>query len=329
MQPFKFTNVSDAASAIKAASSNTNSRFIAGGTNLLDLMKEGIVNPTELIDISHLNLAQIKATGSGISIGSLAKNTETANHPLVRRDYPLLTQAILSGASAQIRNMATNGGNIMQRTRCPYFYEVTVSCNKREPGSGCSSREGMNRRHSIFGYSDMCAAVHPSDMCVALAALDATVNILGPDGKARSITFTDFHRLPGDTPELDNELKHGELITSIDIPRNKFAANSYYLKVGDRASFSFAIISVGAALEMNGNIISAVRLAMGGVAPKPWRAFDAEKFLTGKPATQENFKAAAALEMKTAKPLEHNGFKVELGKRSIVLALRRAIGAKG
>lgn len=324
MRAFKFTPSSELEAAVKAVKANSQAKFIAGGTNLIDLMKEGVESPSELVDISRLNLSQIRSTSTGISIGALAKNSDTANHPLVRRDFPMLTQAILSGATAQIRNMATNGGNIAQRTRCPYFYEVSVNCNKRRPGSGCSSLEGYNRSHSIFGFSDKCAAVNPSDMSVALAALDASVNVRGADGKTRVIPFTDFHRLPGDTPQRDNNLEHGELITSIEIPKSNFAPHSYYLKVGDRASHSFALVSVAAALELDGGKIKQVRIAMGGVAPKPWRAFDAEKFLAGKTPSEENFSAAADAEMKAAIPLEHNGFKIELGKRAIVLALKRA-----
>lgn len=328
MRPFKFTQAKETGVAVQVVAANPDAKFIAGGTNILDLMREGVANPTELVDISRLTLSQIRSTATGISIGALARNSDTANHPLVRRDFPLLTQAILSGATAQIRNMATNGGNIVQRTRCPYFYEVSVNCNKRRPGSGCSSLEGINRNHSIFGYSDKCAAVNPSDMSVALAALEATVNVQGAGGKTRAIPFAEFHRLPGDTPERDNTLQHGELITSIDIPKNNYAASSYYLKIGDRASYSFALVSVAAALELNGNVIKKVRIAMGGVAPKPWRALEAEKLLSGKAPTEENFRAAADAEMKAAMPLEHNGFKVELGKRAIVLALKRAAGGK-
>ncbi|MGH9818886.1 MAG: FAD binding domain-containing protein [Pyrinomonadaceae bacterium] len=328
MQPFKFTQAADAGTAIQAALANGGARFVAGGTNIIDLMKEGVENPSELIDVTRLNLAQVRTTAGGISIGALAKNTDTANHPLVRRDYPLLTQAILAGASAQIRNMATNGGNLMQRTRCSYFYDVSMPCNKRAPGSGCGAMEGVNRTHAIFGWSDKCVAVHPSDMAVALAALDAVVNVQGAGGKSRAVPFADFHRLPGDSPEKDNTLERGELITSIDIPKNNFAGNSYYLKVRDRASYAFALVSVAAAIELGGGKIKQARLAMGGVAHKPWRAFEAEKYLMGKAATGENFAAAADLEMRDAKTLEHNKFKVELGRRSIVLALRKAANMK-
>jgi xanthine dehydrogenase YagS FAD-binding subunit len=324
MQPFKYTRAADAGVAVRAVSANGGAMFVAGGTNVLDLMKEGVESPSELVDVTRLNLTQIRSTAAGISIGALAKNTDTANHPLVRRDYPLLTQAILAGASAQIRNMATNGGNILQRTRCSYFYDVSMPCNKREPGSGCGAMEGINRTHAIFGWSEKCIAVHPSDMAVALAALDAVVNVQGADGKTRTIPFADFHRLPGDSPEKDNNLQHGELITSIEIPKSNFAGNSYYLKVRDRASYAFALVSVAAALELNGGKIKQVRIAMGGVAHKPWRALEAEKFLAGKAPTEENFAAGAETEMKAAKPLEHNKFKVELGKRAIMLALTRA-----
>jgi len=315
--------------AVKAVSAaGDDAKFIAGGTNILDLMKEGVESPTQLIDISRLNLTQIRSTTTGISIGALAKNTDTANHPLVRQGYPLLTQAILAGASAQIRNMATNGGNLLQRTRCPYFYDVSMPCNKRQPGSGCGAIEGINRNHAIFGWSDKCIAVHPSDMCIALAALDAVVKVQGADGKERSVPFAEFHRLPGDSPEKDNNLQHGELVTAIEIPKSNFAANSYYLKVRDRASYAFALVSVAAALDLNGNTIKQARIAMGGVAHKPWRATEAEKLLVGKAASEENFAAAAEAEMKAAKPFEHNKFKVELGERAIVHALRRAANLK-
>jgi xanthine dehydrogenase YagS FAD-binding subunit len=289
-------------------------------------MKEGVENPSELVDVSRLALTQIRASGGGVSIGALAKNTDTANHLLIRQNYPLLTQAILAGASAQIRNMATNGGNLLQRTRCAYFYDVAMPCNKREPGTGCGALEGINRMHAIFGWSDKCVAVYPSDMSIALAALDAVVKVRGADGKERSIPFLDFHRLPGENPEKDNNLQHGELITAIELPKSGFAAKSHYLKVRDRASYAFALVSVAAALEVAaGDKIKQARIALGGVAHKPWRATEAEKFLAGKTATEENFRLAAEAEMRNAKPLEHNKFKVELGRRAIVRALKRAM----
>ncbi|GAB3705731.1 xanthine dehydrogenase family protein subunit M [Spirosoma flavus] len=330
MRPFTYTRAKDATSAIKLLTENPNAKFLAGGTNLLDLMKEDVERPNALIDISELGLSDIKTVTSGtnkggLSIGGLGKNTDAANHPLVRQNYPLLTQAILAGASGQLRNMATNGGNLLQRTRCPYFYEVSMPCNKRQSGSGCGAKEGINRMHAIFGWSEQCVAVYPSDMAVALAALDAVVKVRNTNGQERNIPIADFHRLPGDQPEKDTNLQHGELITSIELPQNRFADKSYYLKVRDRASYAFALVSVAAALDMDGNKIRQARIAMGGVAHKPWRALKAEQMLVGKEATEANFKLAANAEMADAKPLEHNKFKVELGNRSIVLALQMAM----
>jgi xanthine dehydrogenase YagS FAD-binding subunit len=327
MRPFKYVRAETPADAIRIVAASPQSKFLGGGTNLLDLMKEDVERPTQLVDVNRLDLAKIEETKSGVRIGALAHNADTANHPLVRKNYPLLTQAILAGASAQLRNMATNGGNVLQRTRCPYFYDVATPCNKREPGSGCGAREGLNRMHAIFGWSEKCVAVHPSDMAVALAALDASVNVRGADGKTRAIPFAQFHRLPGDTPEVDTTLAHGELIESIDIPKSGLAAKSYYLKVRDRASYAFALVSVAAALETKGDTIREARVALGGVAHKPWRALEAEKALAGKPATEASFLAAAEAEMRAAKPLAHNAYKVELGKRAIVRALLRANGA--
>jgi len=328
MRPFKYERASDAATATKAVSANSSAKFLAGGTNILDLMKEDVERPTALVDITRLSLSQIKNANGGVSLGALAKNTDTANHPIVRQNFPLLSMAILAGASGQIRNMATNGGNLLQRTRCSYFYDVAMKCNKREPGTGCDALEGLNRMHAIFGWSEKCVAVYPSDMAVALAALDATVKVQDASGKTRTINFGDFHRLPENSPEKDTNLMNGELITSIEIPKNNFANKSYYLKVRDRASYAFALVSVAAALEMDGNKIKNVRVAMGGVAHKPWRAMEAEKMLVGKEATEANFKLAAEAEMKNAKPLEHNKFKVELGKRAIVRALSMAMNGK-
>lgn len=335
MRPFTYSRAKDPSSAIQMLAQNPNARFLAGGTNLLDLMKEDVERPNTLIDISELGLSDIRTLTAGtnqggISLGSLSKNTDTANHPLVRQHYPLVTQAILAGASGQLRNMATNGGNLLQRTRCPYFYEVAMPCNKREPGTGCGALEGINRMHAIFGWSEQCVAVYPSDMAVALAALDAVVNVRNVSGQERSIPMTDFHRLPGDQPAKDTNLTHGELITAIELPKNRFAGKSYYLKVRDRASYAFALVSVAAALEMDGpdgsgNRIKQVRIALGGVAHKPWRALKAEQMLVGKEATEANFKLAASTEMADAKPLAHNAFKVELGNRAIVLALTMAM----
>ncbi|CAN5445279.1 xanthine dehydrogenase family protein subunit M [soil metagenome] len=329
MQPFKFTRSTDAASAVKAAAANPDSRFVAGGSNIVDLMRECVERPSELVDISRLAMSQIKpAAGGGVSLGALARNTDTANHPLIRQGYPLLSQAILSGASAQIRNMATNGGNVMQRVRCPYFYDITRPCNRREPGSECSAITGMNRNHAIFAWTEKCVAVNPSDMCVALVALDAVLKIQSPGGKERSLPLKDLHHLPGDVPGKEFGLAHDELITSIELAKSNFAANSYYLKVRDRSSFAFALVSVAVGLEMSGQTIKRASVALGGVAHKPWRAPEAEAVLTGKAATEVNFKLAAEVAMKNAMPLEHNEFKVELGKRAIVLALKRALNGK-
>ena len=330
MRPFKYTKANNAGAAVQSVTQNANSQFLAGGTNLIDLMKEDVARPVELVDITRLNLTQIRivsdrAGRGNLLIGALAKNSDTANHPLVRQTYPLLTQAILAGASGQIRNMATNGGNLNQRTRCPYFYDTAMPCNKREPKSGCGALEGINRNHAIFGWSEQCVAVYPSDMAIALAALDARVKVQSAKGIERTIAFTDYHRLPGDTPEKDNNLNQGELVTAIELPKNNFADHSHYLKVRDRSSYAFALVSIAAALEMDGNQIKQARVAMGGVSHKPWRASAAEKFLAGKEATEANFQAAAAAEMKNAKPLEHNLFKVELGKRMIVRALIQAM----
>src|SRR4028119_561644 len=255
MKSFKYTEVTDAGGAVRAVTANTSTKFLAGGTNLIDLMKEYVERPNELVDITRLNLTQIKSAKGGISIGALAKNTDTANHPLVRQNYPLLSQAILAGASAQLRNMATNGGNLMQRTRCQYFYDIAMPCNKREPGTGCGALEGINRIHAIFGWREEGVATYPGDMANALYALDAVVRIRGARGQERTIPLEAFYRLPGTTPDKDNNLQHGELIVAIEMPKNNFANKSYYLKVRDRASYAFALLAVAAALETSGNTI--------------------------------------------------------------------------
>ena len=275
-------------------------KIIAGGTNLVDLMKRGVTAPDKLVDINHLPLKNITATPNGLYIGALALNSVVSEDKLVAEKQPLLAMALKSGASPQLRNMATVGGNMMQRTRCGYFYDTAMPCNKRVPGSGCGAYEGVNRMHAIFGASSQCIAVHPSDMCVALAALDAVVVIAGKKGEHR-VPFTEFHRLPGDHPEADNNLAAGELIIGVEIPDNNLAKNSYYLKVRDRQSYAFALISVAAALDIKNGIIQNARLAMGGVAHKPWRLFDAEKALVGKKASEESFQQAAQLAMQGAK----------------------------
>jgi xanthine dehydrogenase YagS FAD-binding subunit len=324
MRPFNYVRAADPSSAVQAVAANPQAKFLAGGTNLLDLMKVDVERPSELVDLTRLDLKEIKQAGGGVSIGALATNTETANHPLIRQNYPLLTMAIVAGASAQLRNMATNGGNLLQRTRCPYFYDTAMPCNKREPGTGCGAREGLNRMHAIFGWSEKCVATYPGDMANALYALEAVVRIRGAGGRERTIPVSDFHRLPGDTPEKDNNLQHGELIVAIELPKSNFAKNSYYLKVRDRASYAFALVAVAAALELEGDRIRQARVVLGGVAHKPWRSREAEAVLAGKRASEESFRQAAEAALQNAKPLTQNAYKVELGKRAIVRALLRA-----
>ena len=324
MRPFKYTPASEPTAAAGAVSANPHAKFLAGGTNLLDLMKEDVERPDELVDLTRLKLTEIKRTRDGVSIGALATNTDTANHPLIRRDYPLLTQAIVAGASGQLRNMATNGGNLLQRTRCQYFYDTAMPCNKREPGTGCGAREGLNRIHAILGWSEKCVATYPGDMANALYALEAVVRVRGASGRERTIPIEEFHRLPGDTPERDTNLEHGELIEAIELPRSNFAKNSYYLKVRDRASYAFALVAVAAALELERGTIRQARIVLGSVAHKPWRSHEAEAALSGQPASEESFRTAAEAALKDAKPLTHNGYKVELGKRAVVRALMRA-----
>jgi xanthine dehydrogenase YagS FAD-binding subunit len=324
MRPFRYTRADEVSAAVGAVAANPHARFLAGGTNLLDLMKEDVERPDELVDLTRLKLTEIKRTRDGVSIGALATNTDTANHPLIRRNYPLLSQAIVAGASGQLRNMATNGGNLLQRTRCQYFYDTALPCNKREPGTGCGAREGINRMHAILGWSEQCVATYPGDMANALYALEAVVRVRGASGRQRTIPIEEFHRLPGDTPERDTNLEHGELIEAIELPRSKFAKNSYYLKVRDRASYAFALVAVAAALELERGTIRQARIVLGGVAHKPWRSREAEAALSGQPASEESFRTAAEAALKDAKPLAHNGYKVELGKRAVVRALMRA-----
>jgi xanthine dehydrogenase YagS FAD-binding subunit len=328
---FTYSSATDTSSALKlfSESPDRNARFLAGGTNLIDLMREGIEQPRSIVDITRLPLAEVQELPNGdLRVGAMVRNSHLAAHTLVRKKYPLLSQAILMGASAQLRNMATTGGNLMQRTRCYYFYDGAAACNKRVPGSGCDAMEGFNRIHAMLGASPHCIATHPSDMCVALAALDASVNITGPSGERR-IAFTDFHRLPGDNPERDTNLEPGELITSIDLPASSANLHSTYRKVRDRASYAFALVSVAAALKVDGSTIREIRLALGGVSHKPWRASVAEHFLLGKSPTADNFVAAAAAELAPAIPRKHNAFKIELAKRTITLVLSELAGDEG
>jgi xanthine dehydrogenase YagS FAD-binding subunit len=328
VNPFDYTRVTEVAEAVAAISSDASARFIAGGTNLLDLMKERVERPGRLVDITHLPLGKIEVTPSGgLRLGALATNTDVAYHAVVERRYPLLSKAILAGASAQLRNMASVGGNLLQRTRCMYFYDGAAPCNKRAPSTGCSAIEGVNRAHAILGTSEHCIATHPSDLCVALAALDAVVHVTGPGGE-RSIPFGELHRLPGDTPEIDTTLRRDELILAVEIPPEGFAAHHAYVKVRERASYAFALVSVAAVLRFAEGSIVEARIALGGVAHKPWRDGQVEALLHGRPATRENFWIAAEAMLRGARGFGHNDFKIELAKRGVVRALVQAAGAE-
>jgi xanthine dehydrogenase YagS FAD-binding subunit len=321
---FSYTRAADVPSAVQAVTADPRAVFIAGGTNLIDLMKENVSRPAHLVDITRLPLNRIEELpDGGLRLGALVTNADTAYNATVERRYPILSRAILAGASAQLRNMATNGGNLLQRTRCYYFYDTVTPCNKRDAGAGCSAIKGFNRIHAILGTSDHCIAVHPSDMCVALAALEAVVRVTGGDGD-RTIPFADFHRLPGDTPQVDTNLRPGEIITSIDLPRKGFADHYAYLKVRDRTSYAFALVSVAAALEMDGETITDTRLALGGVAHKPWRNVDAEAMLNGIKATKDHFEAVGEAITRGAQGFGHNTFKIELVRRAVVRALQHA-----
>jgi xanthine dehydrogenase YagS FAD-binding subunit len=331
MNPFTYKRATEQAEAVREIAASGNAKFLAGGTNLIDLMKMNVQQPDELIDINRLALKKIEQMPTSLRIGALTSNSEVASNKLVRANFPVLSEALLAGASPQLRNMATVGGNLLQRTRCYYFMDTAFPCNKRVPGSGCPAIPGFNRIHAILGASDKCIATHPSDMCVALAALDAVIRVEGPRG-AREIPMVDFHRLPGDTPEVDTNLQPDELIVAVDLPSSAFAKRSGYLKVRDRAQYAFALVSVAAALDVKNGKIATARLALGGVAHKPWRALDAEKVLTGAPANAQTFKAAAEAAVSGAVPQKHNAFKVELARRAVVrilndVASRKAGGA--
>ena len=320
MIPFAYARAADAPDAVRRGAED-GAKFLGGGTNLVDLMREDVEHPLTLVDVTGLPGAIEETEDGGLLIGAAAKNTAVAEHRAVRTRYPALARAIVSGASGQIRNMATVGGNLLQRTRCAYFYDGDGSrCNKRDPGTGCDAIEGLNRNHAVLGTSESCIATHPSDMCVALAAFGAVVHLEGVDGK-RTVPLVDFHDLPGDHPEVETVLEPGELITAVELPPLPMARRSTYRKVRDRASYAFALVSVAGALELEGGAVKDVRLALGGVAPKPWRAWKAEEALRGKPATGESFRAAAEAELADARPLRDNGFKVELARRTIVAVL--------
>jgi xanthine dehydrogenase YagS FAD-binding subunit len=324
VRSFSYTRAADVGGAVGELAAYARAKLIAGGTNLVDLMKYDVERPARLVDITRLSLKKIEdLDGGGLRLGALVTNTETAYDGRVLERYPLLSSAILSGATPQLRNAATDGGNLMQRTRCYYFYDVATPCNKREPGTGCGALEGFNRMHAILGASEHCIATHPSDMAVALAALEAVIQVEGPNGP-RAIPFAEFHRLPGDTPQVDNNLRADEIITSIDLPAKEFSENYTYLKLRDRASYAFALVSVAAALEMDGDTIKEARVALGGVAHKPWRDVEAEEMLKGQAAGGEDFREVAEFILRDARGYGHNTFKIELAKRAIPRALRQA-----
>jgi xanthine dehydrogenase YagS FAD-binding subunit len=321
MNPFRYERATDASSAVAALTQAPTGAFLGGGTNLVDLMKLGVAEPDLLVDVSRLPYNRIELlSDGGVRIGAAVRNSELAADRTIRMRYPMLAQALLSGASGQLRNLATTGGNLLQRTRCVYFQDVSKPCNKRVPGSGCPAREGYHRDLAILGASEACIATHPSDMAVALVALDAVVRVLGANGE-RTIPLVDFHRLPGNEPQRDTVLEHGELITAVDLPQLPFATRSRYRKVRDRASYAFALVSVAAALAVAGSVVQDVRIALGGVAPVPWRAWRAEAELRGKPATEEMFRHAADAELAGAQPLPGNAFKVPLARNTLVRML--------
>jgi xanthine dehydrogenase YagS FAD-binding subunit len=324
MNNFEFSRATDVADAVRQIAAAPQARFIAGGTNLIDLMKYDVERPWRLIDISNLPLKGIEETaGGGLRIGALVPNTDLAYHPLIEKRYPIVSHAILAGASQQLRNMASTGGNLVQRTRCFYFYDVATPCNKRTPGSGCSAIAGINRINGILGTSESCIATHPSDLCVALAALEATVHVSGPAG-SRTIAIGDFHRLPGNTPHIDNNLARDEIITAIELPAKGFAANHSYLKIRDRLSYAFALVSVAAALDLQDGRIAEARVAVGGVAHKPWRIPEAEAALRGQAPGAAAFAQAADILLRGAKGFSHNAFKIELARRAVVRTLTQA-----
>ena len=321
MKPYHYEQARDIPGAVAALAEQPNAKYLAGGTNLVDLMKLEIMTPDVLVDVRRLTSDRIEETeDGGVRIGAAVTNSDLAADRTIRSRYPVLSQALLSGASGQLRNLATTGGNLLQRTRCVYFYDTTTPCNKREPGSGCSAIEGHNKDHAILGASEHCVATHPSDMAVAMTALEAFVNVHGPDGERR-IPIEDLHRLPGDEPERDTTLEHGELITAVNLPPLDFAYNSKYRKVRERASYAFALVSVAAALDVEDGVVRDVRLALGGVAHKPWRATKAEEALRGEPAGEENFRTAAEIELEDARPLRENAFKVPLARNVITRTL--------
>jgi len=322
MTPFAYERASDASAAVARVAGHPNAAFLGGGTNLVDHMRLGVAHPDLLVDVTRLPFSKIESLrDGGIRVGAGVRNSDLAVNKTVRERYPVLSQALLAGASGQLRNLATTGGNLLQRTRCAYFQDVTTPCNKRNPGTGCSALEGHNRDHAILGASEHCVAVHPSDMAVALAALDATVMVLGRQGERR-IPIADFYRLPGNAPERDTVLERGDLIVAVELPALPIAANSVYYKVRDRASYAFALISVAVALQVRDGRVADVRIALGGVAHKPWRALRAEAALRGASATEESFGRAADAELADARGLQHNAFKIPLARNTLRMVLR-------
>jgi xanthine dehydrogenase YagS FAD-binding subunit len=322
VRPFRYDRAGDISGAVATLASEPAGVFLAGGTNLVDLMKLGVMEPDVLVDVRRLTSAAIEdLPGGGLRIGAAVTNSDLAADRRVRSRWPVLSQALLSGASGQLRNFATTGGNLLQRTRCVYFYDTTTPCNKREPGTGCSALEGCNKDHAILGASGHCVATHPSDMAVAMAALDAVVRTQGPGGE-REIPLTELHRLPGQEPQRDTTLEHAELITAVDLPPLGFSSNSRYRKVRERASYAFALVSVAAVLQVQDGVVRDVRIALGGVAHQPWRARKAEDALRGRPAREESFRAAAEAELAGAAPLRENAYKVPLARNLMIRTLR-------
>jgi xanthine dehydrogenase YagS FAD-binding subunit len=315
-----YARTADVASAVATVNGNPEAAYLAGGTTLVDLMKLGVETPRVLVDVNKLPLSELAVDKDGLHIGAMVRNSDLATHPVVRQRFPMLSQALLAGASGQLRNMATVGGNLMQRTRCPYFRNVSMACNKRTPGSGCAAMEGYNRGHAVLGTSEHCIATHASDMCVALVALDAVVRTIGREGERR-IPIGEFHRLPGDSPQIETAPRHGELIVAVELPLRPIAANSCYLKVRDRASYEFALASAAVALQVENGAISDARIALGGVATKPWRAAAAERALVGKRPALDSFKSAAKAALEGAQARKFNRYKIELARRTIVQAL--------
>jgi xanthine dehydrogenase YagS FAD-binding subunit len=323
MHPFSFIQAETSEAAIAALSANAQASFFAGGTTLLDLMKLDVLAPTHLVDVSRLPFSEIAVSTDSITIGANVRNSDLAQHPAIRRHFPVLSEALLAGASAQLRNMATTAGNLLQRTRCCYFRDPVALCNKRTPGSGCAALHGVNSSHAILGVSEHCIATHPSDMCVALVMLDAAIQTLLPSGRSRTLPVAGFHLLPGATPHLETLLEHAELITHIHLPITALAANSHYLKVRDRASYEFALASAAVALSIDNGIVSAARVALGGIATRPWRSPEAEAALLNQPASHATFLAAANAALAAAQPQSHNAFKIDLARQTLILALEQ------